>query len=99
MWTPIGRATSTRLISVFSVRFTRLARDGFHRQVRFHGFASTSLICLHGFHPKPLSQQSRARLWYYHAWLVVGSIELHLLLVRGEIGRGRVGKECRSRWS
>src|SRR5438128_4755085 len=55
MWTPIGRATSTRLIPVFSARSTRPAPDGFHHQARLHGFASTSLICLHGFHPKLLS--------------------------------------------
>src|SRR6266403_4732910 len=85
MWTPIGRATSTRLIPVFSARFTRPAPDGFHHQARCHGFASTSLICLHGFHPKLLSQQSQVRLYYYRAWLVAGSIEWHLLLGRGVI--------------
>src|SRR2546429_205263 len=67
MWTPIGRATSTRLIPVFSARSTRPAPDGFHHQARLHGFASTSLICLHRFHPKLLSQQSQERLCYYRA--------------------------------
>src|SRR5439155_20705081 len=85
MWTPIGRATSTRLIPVFSSRFTRPAPDGFHHQARLHGFASTSLICSYGFHPKLLSQQSKEHLYYYRDWLIAGIIELHLLLGRGVI--------------
>src|SRR5712691_5604005 len=83
MWTPIGRATSTRLIPVFSARFTKPAPDDFHHQARLHGFASTSLICLHGFHPKLLSQQSQERLCYYRASLITESIELGLLLEHG----------------
>src|SRR5438445_13891115 len=83
MWTPVGRATSTRLISVFSARFTRLAPDGFHHQARLHGFASTSLLCLDGLHPKLLLRQSHERLCCFRAWLIVRSIALHLLPGRG----------------
>src|SRR5207248_10176509 len=79
----IGRVTSTQLISVFSARFMRLAPDGFHHQARLHGFASTSLLCLHGLHPKLLLRQLQERLCCFRGWLIARSIASHLLLGRG----------------
>src|SRR5437763_3489439 len=79
MSTPIGRVTNTQLISVFSAKFTRLAPDGFHHQARPHGFASTSLLCLHGLHSKLLLRQLPEHLCCFRAWLKARSIALHLL--------------------
>src|SRR5438093_4424434 len=83
MWTPIGRATSTQLILVFSARFTRLAPDGFHHQARLHGFASTLLLCLPGLHPKLLLQESQEHLCCFRAWMGASSIASPLLLGLG----------------
>ena len=58
-------------------------RTASHHQTRLHGFASTSLLCLHGLHPKLLLRQSQERLCCFHAWLIARSIALHLLPGRG----------------
>src|SRR5437763_15697421 len=86
-WTPIGHATSTRLISVSSARFTRLAPDGFHHQARLHGFASTLLLCLPGLHPKLLLQESQEHLCCVRAWMGASSIASPLLLGIGVLQR------------
>ncbi len=83
--TPIGHTIHARRIPVSFTMFSRRALAGHRQRRKFRAFASTSLICLRGFHLKLLSQQLQERLYYYRAWLIAGSIESHLLLGRGVI--------------